>query len=139
MSHINVKARRAYHALYRAKNRKKLRAYHKRWCAENPEKVRAYARKSYAANPQKTLIKSRRLKYGLSQKQFDERFLKQGRKCAVCLGTRPKGRGTWHADHDHKKNKFRGVLCSSCNLMLGLVGDSVASLRRAIQYLKGKK
>ena len=40
-----------------------------------------------------------------------------------------------HTDHDHVSKKFRGVLCQKCNNMLGLAGDSIELLAKAIQYL----
>jgi hypothetical protein len=39
-------------------------------------------------------------------------------------------------DHDHSDNTFRGWLCSDCNRALGHLGDNVASVERALNYLK---
>ena len=38
-------------------------------------------------------------------------------------------------DHCYETETFRGWLCSHCNLSIGLLGDSVVGLRRAINYL----
>jgi len=38
-------------------------------------------------------------------------------------------------DHDHKTNKIRGLLCGTCNLLLGLFKDDVIILQNAINYL----
>ena len=40
-------------------------------------------------------------------------------------------------DHDHMNNKFRGWLCNSCNCGIGMLGDDVAGLIRALSYLNG--
>ena len=40
-------------------------------------------------------------------------------------------------DHCYKTNVFRGWLCTHCNMSIGLLGDNVEGLRRAIDYLKG--
>jgi hypothetical protein len=40
-------------------------------------------------------------------------------------------------DHDHKSGKFRGWLCISHNIGLGMFGDSAKTLEKAIQYLRG--
>lgn len=39
-------------------------------------------------------------------------------------------------DHDHKTLEHRGWLCHPCNQGLGLLGDDIASLERAMQYLR---
>ena len=38
-------------------------------------------------------------------------------------------------DHDHKSGEFRGVLCISCNMLLGHANDDVDILERAKGYL----
>jgi len=39
-------------------------------------------------------------------------------------------------DHDHKTDKFRGWICSRCNLVLGMVNDNKELLSQIIEYLK---
>jgi len=60
-------------------------------------------------------------------------FELQGYQCAICGGTDPGGR--WCADHDHKTDKLRSVLCHKCNAGLGLFEDTPALLRAAAAYL----
>jgi hypothetical protein len=38
-------------------------------------------------------------------------------------------------DHDHTTDRFRGWLCNSCNRSIGVLGDNVAELVKAINYL----
>ena len=38
-------------------------------------------------------------------------------------------------DHCHRSSKVRGILCRSCNLMIGHAFDSTRILQRAINYL----
>jgi hypothetical protein len=38
-------------------------------------------------------------------------------------------------DHCHKNNKFRGYCCNSCNRSIGVLGDDVDGLLKAINYL----
>ena len=39
-------------------------------------------------------------------------------------------------DHDHKTGKVRGLLCHSCNTVIGHAKDDVSILNSAIVYLK---
>lgn len=41
-----------------------------------------------------------------------------------------------HLDHNHINGKFRGILCSGCNVGLGMMKESIANLSSAIDYLK---
>lgn len=56
--------------------------------------------------------------------------------CECCR--RPRGahsRGIAY-DHCHRTKKFRGWLCGSCNLGLGLLGDTYMSVKRMLAYLE---
>lgn len=50
--------------------------------------------------------------------------------CEICGKV---GRLVW--DHDHETGQFRGWLCNSCNMALGLLGDNKQSIERVIVYL----
>ena len=76
-----------------------------------------------------------RQKYNLTIEGWEDIFNAQGRCCAVCKSTDPRGK-VWHTDHDHRTNKLRGILCAKCNLALGQVDDSVDVLKRLAQYLE---
>lgn len=39
-------------------------------------------------------------------------------------------------DHDHKTGKFRGWVHGNCNAALGKLGDNVAGVQKALDYLK---
>ena len=38
-------------------------------------------------------------------------------------------------DHDHRTGNFRGWLCSPCNRALGMLGDDIPGILRALAYL----
>lgn len=54
--------------------------------------------------------------------------------CELCGG--PSGKRSFHLDHDHKTNEFRGWLCGLCNTAIGRFGDDVQGLQRAVLYLR---
>lgn len=50
-----------------------------------------------------------------------------------CCGKSPAK--TLHLDHDHKTGAFRGWLCRPCNQAIGMLGDNVTGLLKALSYL----
>jgi hypothetical protein len=39
-------------------------------------------------------------------------------------------------DHDHQTGLVRGILCSSCNISLGVFGDNIEGIMKVVDYLK---
>lgn len=94
----------------------KQREQSRRWYRENKEKRLAYNKqwwKKYTASLEKEVGR---------KKPVD---------CEVCSR---KGRIVF--DHCHKTGKFRGWLCSNCNLALGNVEDNIEILKFLIKYLE---
>lgn len=87
-------------------------------------------------NPRKS--KATRLRpYGITIEQFEEKFLKQGGKCAICGHSDTSEKLFFPVvDHCHKRNVFRGILCMNCNQGLGKFRDDITLLRAAIKYLQ---
>lgn len=74
--------------------------------------------------------------YGLTQEGYDQLLAEQHGVCAIC-GDPPSGRNrSLSVDHDHSTGVIRGLLCQRHNLALGLLGDSVEGIKRALEYLK---
>lgn len=89
--------------------------------AENPDK--------YRRNGQ---VRNLRVKYGLTEKGYNDLLNDQGHRCAICRS--PLGVSV-HVDHDHETGAVRGILCFVCNTALGKFRDSVEILQAAIAYL----
>jgi len=70
--------------------------------------------------------------YNLTPDDFIAMSESQDGKCAICgdIGNR-----RLDVDHDHKTGKIRGLLCTSCNNMLGRAKDNIETLKSAIIYL----
>jgi DNA-directed RNA polymerase subunit RPC12/RpoP len=76
-------------------------------------------------------------KYGLTEEELDNLYEKQKYKCAICGVTESELRGhILNIDHDHKTEKSRGLLCTSCNQGLGMFKDNIPRLLDAIEYLR---
>lgn len=104
-------------------------------------KVEIQNRRKLTRTTQQNRKLNLRSKYGIEIAEWEKLFNLQNRKCAICLTGEPKGRG-WQTDHDHKTSQIRGILCHSCNSLLGHSKDKMDILQMAISYLKmhgGKK
>ena len=93
----------------------------KEWRVANPGK--------YKSNVRKYNLSAR---FGMTEEQWHDLFKKQGSNCAICDG----GELKWATDHCHNTGKIRGILCQSCNKMLGNAKDSKEILTKAIKYLE---
>jgi Autographiviridae endonuclease VII len=114
------------------------------WRSQNPERSRALGRARYARSPDKfkAAVRSSTLKakYGLTPEQYDAMLAAQGGHCAICPATEPGGGNKkFNVDHDHVTGKVRGLLCRSCNLMLGYSEDSEERLEAGIAYLRASR
>lgn len=75
-------------------------------------------------------------RYGITFTEYKALLIKQRYRCAACRTDEPGGRGRFHVDHDHETGEVRGLLCTNCNLALGLLKDDVHRVRRLLRYLK---
>lgn len=55
-----------------------------------------------------------------------------GTPCDNCGKTKTK----LSLDHCHATGQFRGWLCHPCNTAIGVLGDDLESLKRAVEYLE---
>lgn len=55
-----------------------------------------------------------------------------GLHCAICRAADER----LFVDHCHKTNRFRGLLCHTCNTGIGQLGDDPELLRAAANYLE---
>lgn len=69
--------------------------------------------------------------YGITLAEREALAKRQGGRCAIC---RRKAK-TLCVDHDHDTGFVRGLLCFRCNQALGFFGDSVQSLKQAMEYM----
>lgn len=70
-------------------------------------------------------------RYGITLEEYDSWF-ERFPACQLCGST-----VKLCLDHDHETGTIRGVLCSSCNTGMGMLGDSPQGLWKAFSYLLG--
>lgn len=101
------------------------------WRKNNKKRVKEYSIK-------KNLMDS----FGMTLSEYDELLKKQHYVCAICKNPeRVKEARTGvvrrlAVDHCHKTNKVRGLLCSTCNIAIGLMKDDLNLILNIIAYLK---
>lgn len=108
--------------LYRASRRDHCRGLKIEWNKNNPCKVKEHRRK-------KNLLD----KFGITPQCYDQMLADQDGHCAICLRMQDSKRLA--VDHCHRTGVIRCLLCDRCNRGIGLLGDDVSNLARAIAYL----
>jgi len=78
--------------------------------------------------------------YGITLSEYDRLYELQSGLCAICnLPQTSKRKTRLCVDHDHASGKVRGLLCSECNVGIGLLKDDEKILNSAINYLRSAK
>ena len=75
-------------------------------------------------------------KFGITIEQYDEMFQEQQGRCAICNRHQIEFTKRFAVDHDHALGYNRALLCSNCNVGLGLFKDNKETLENAIAYLE---
>lgn len=66
----------------------------------------------------------------MTEADWLELLQRAGGGCQICGRTEE-----LVVDHDHHTSDVRGILCRTCNAGIGLLGDDVELLKRAVSYL----
>ena len=75
--------------------------------------------------------------YGLTDDQYTRMLTDQNGLCKICkTNCSLISSGKLVIDHNHRTGKIRGLLCGSCNVMLGNARDSAEILRSGAEYLE---
>jgi hypothetical protein len=74
--------------------------------------------------------------YNLTRWQWQAIFERQRGCCAICGISQVDLGYTLEIDYDHVLGKVRGLLCKKCNLGIGMFGEDITRIEKAIRYLK---
>ena len=77
--------------------------------------------------------------YGITLEQVQEMREQSGGVCGICNREGKHHHKRLVIDHDHKTGKVRGLICSSCNSMIGWCGEDTQTLQNLIEYLNRNK
>ena len=141
--------RATYNRERRNANRDEMNAASRARYASDPGRQAAYREQQKLPHPDDPLARNgntyrswvaRLKRRGIGVSEYNALVETQGDRCAICE-TSDKGSGrngpfdVWQVDHDHVTGVVRVLLCSRCNLALGLFGDDPVRLHAAIGYL----
>jgi hypothetical protein len=123
-----------YYCKNHVKRLKQMRKYRER----NRTQINTYLRKWYRNGGAKIKRKRRlKIQYNLSIKQFKRLLKYQNYSCAICKITKSDGRWkTFNIDHEHDRQKVRGLLCTSCNMMLSMLEKRPQLLKLCKPFMK---
>ena len=120
-----------------------LSEYNKR--PDVKSRVNARRRERYASSQERRKIVSIQNRTSKYKIDLVAELQRCGSCCEICgrgfveLGSQrqrgPRVELEVHVDHDHTHNVVRGLLCATCNLMLGYGKDSSNLLRAGAEYL----
>ena len=123
--------------LWRRKNPERAAAYRKEYEAENRDELNRKRREYRKKNPDITGGPWYRQKYSLSLEEYQKLLDEQHSCCRLC------GKPSWECrrrlvvDHDHKTGKVRGLLCTTCNILVGFIEKKGReAVDAAFEYVK---
>ena len=113
----------------------------RRYRKNSPEKYKAvWARyKATVRYRRRSADGDRRRVYGISPEQYDALVLRSAGFCELCARQSERsGNMELVLDHDHATNRLRGLLCSPCNRVLGVIekhGFTTQWMEQAKRYI----
>jgi hypothetical protein len=123
----------------RAAQKAHSQAYHQEHyqIPEFSDRRKAAATAYRKANPERVRNFKYRHSYGITVKDYEVMVAAQNNKCAICgLDGKDNRYGKLSVDHCHSTRKIRGLLCNSCNHMIGKAKDNADILSKAAAYLR---
>jgi hypothetical protein len=123
----------------------------KEWVVENPDKRREQKRRHYEKhkdridqrakewydnNKDRHVHNALLRKYGVTLEQYNLLRAQQGFCCAICNDHEDSVGKKMFVDHDHVTGKIRKLLCTKCNVGIGMLKDNPDIMERAAKYLR---
>ena len=75
-------------------------------------------------------------KFGITRDEYNDLYNEQNGSCACCGKHQVELNVTMAVDHCHETGRVRGLLCGPCNRGIGMLGDNIEGLRKALKYLE---
>jgi len=128
-----------YYKKYYKEHTEQVLASNKKYRREHPEKIKAARQRYEHSEKGRTTLRKNYLKYrfGISLDVYNELFNKQNGCCAVCGKHQSELKCSLRVDHNHITGRIRRLLCTNCNIGLGLfrADEGIKILQQALNYV----
>lgn len=145
-----------YHKKWYEENKERLKVRMKENRAQNLDRDKKRSRDWYWDNRELSIervkrnsaIPENKLKkrgqtlkynYGISLDDYEEMFISQNGRCAICEIHQDDLSYRLHVDHNHTTGKVRKLLCSKCNMAIGLLDENPKLIARALEYIQNEQ
>lgn len=134
--HYDTRKAVQHSAAWKAKNPDKVKGYQERYRIRHLEQIREQQKRYRRSAEYRE--RNLRIRYKISQKDYDAIYQAQDGKCAICHTFKK----SLDVDHNHETGEVRGLLCNPCNRTLGIMEQSYnlgATMEAFDEYLKHAK
>ena len=133
-------SRKAYQrvkvAQWRESNPDKRKEQKRRHYEKHKDKIDQRAKDWYENNKERHVHNALLRKYGVTLDQYNLLRAQQDFRCAVCNDHEADVGKKMFVDHDHVTGKIRKLLCTKCNVGIGMLRDSPDIMERAAKYIR---
>ena len=121
---------------YDKTNPEKKAEQKKRHYLKNKEKIDQRARDWYNNNKDRSKGNAIQRKYGITTEIFNQMRESQQYRCAICGTGEDSLKKKLVIDHCHNTGKVRKLLCTNCNVAIGMFKENPRIMFSAMEYLK---
>jgi hypothetical protein len=123
-------------SLWRKTNPEKKAEQKKRHYLKNKEKIDQKAKDWYNNNKDRSKGNAIQRKYGITTEIFNQMRESQQYRCAICGTGEDSLKKKLVIDHCHNTGKVRKLLCTNCNVAIGMFKENPRIMFLAMEYLK---
>lgn len=115
---------------FKEKRRARARIYNPLYRVRKGDELNRKTQEWRKAHPELVFDSQLRTEYGITTEQYRQMIFDQNGKCAIC------GKDTvkLKIDHNHMTQEVRGLLCTPCNIRLGIY-EKTEWVKKALAYL----
>lgn len=119
------------------KIKEKKAKYNKEWREKNREHVVEYYTEKNKTDKAKDGKYQSKIKknFGLSLDEYNKMFEAQNGRCKICDRHQSEFNYRLGVDHNHTTGQIRGLLCKSCNSVIGYINDDSNIAKKMAEYL----
>lgn len=121
---------------WRVDNPDKIKEQKRRHYEKHKDKIDQKAKDWYENNKERYVNNALLRKYGVTLEQYNLLRAQQDFRCAVCNMHETDVGKKMFVDHDHSTGKIRKLLCTRCNVGIGMLQDNPDIMECAAKYIR---